>query len=302
MRPKVSVVIPTYERSNFLRLTLESIAAQTFKNFEVIVVDDGSPNDEAEKTCAEFSFCKYLKIENSGGPARPRNRGIDMAKGKYIAFVDDDDLWMPEKLAKQVEILDNHLDYGLVHGYCECIDEHGNPIGKFVGKPGTPDVKHGDCFFKMIGNWTVMMPTPLIRVEIVKESKGFNEHVAPAIEDVEFFTRLSLLTKFWFIDEPLVWYRTHQGNISGNKENYRDLPIVLKRIAEDAFLKGNISFTHLKTIKQRIYVRFKVNGSKGLTIENSQKRFKLLKSSTFIGDLVNYKLLDMKLKLKSKRE
>jgi glycosyltransferase involved in cell wall biosynthesis len=298
MNPKVSVVIPTYERAKFLKLTLESIADQTFKDFEVIVIDDGSRNDDARKVCDEFSFCRYLKIENSGGPAKPRNRGIDMAKGKYIAFVDDDDLWMPEKLAMQVTILDQNPEFGLVHSYCECINKDGKRIGAIVGKPGTPDVKHGDCFFKMIGNWTVMMPTPLIRTEIVKLSKGFNELITPSTEDVEFFTRLSLLTKFWFINQPLVWYRTHQGNISGNKENYKDKSFALKRIAEDAFLANRITEHELRAIYKRLYIHFVLKGSKDLSKELVTPRKMLLKSSNGFGDLVKYLFLDVKLKLK----
>ena len=298
MNPKVSIVIPTYNRADYLRITLQSIKNQTFRDFEVIVVDDGSPNDEAKEVCADFSFCKYVKIENSGGPAKPRNVGIDMAKGQYIAFVDDDDLWFPEKLEKQVTILEENPDYGLVHSYCECIDEQGNTIGKIVGKPGTPDVKHGDCFFKMIGNWTVMMPTPLIRGEIVAKSRGFDIFVTPSTEDVEFFTRLALLTKFWFINEPLVWYRVHQGNISGNKANYQDLPIYLKHIAEDAYLKGIIDERQFRKLRNRLFINYFMKGSRGVTKHTKAKRMKLLKATSLFLEFFQFAALTFKLKLK----
>ena len=267
MTPKVSIVIPTYKRSNYLKLTLESIAAQTFKDFEAIVVDDGSPDDSAEIVCKAFDFCHYVKITNSGGPAKPRNMGIELAKGKYIAFVDDDDLWLPEKLEKQVAILDNHEHYGLVHCFCKSIDSKGELTGQLVGKPSAPDVKHGDCFLKMIASWTVMMPTPLIRTEIVRTIKGFNERIPPATEDREFFTRISLHTKFWFINEALVLYRSHSENISLIKDNYRDGLVILHRIAEDAYLESSISYRDFLEIKKRIilklhYREFKFGKSK----------------------------------------
>ena len=298
MNPKVSIVIPTYNRADYLRITLQSIKNQTFRDFEVIVVDDGSPNDEAKEVCADFSFCKYVKIENSGGPAKPRNVGIDMAKGQYIAFVDDDDLWFPEKLEKQVTILNSHPEYGLVHGYCACINENGQQTGAFVGKPGTPDFKHGDCFLKMIGNWTVMMPTPLVRADVVKLSKGFNEFVNGAAADVEFFTRLSKLTKFWFINEPLVWYRVHQGNISGNKENYQDLPIYLKRIAEDAYLEGIIDERQFWKLRRRLFINYFMKGSRGVTKHTKAKRMKLLKATSLFLEFFQFAALTFKLKLK----
>jgi glycosyltransferase involved in cell wall biosynthesis len=300
MNPKVSIIIPTYNRADYLRITLQSIKNQTFHDFEVIVVDDGSPNDEANKVCAEFSFCRYLKIENSGGPAKPRNVGIDLAKGQYIAFVDDDDLWFPDKLEKQVAILNSHPDYGLVHSYCACIDENGQPTGEIVGKPGTPDIKHGNCFFKMIGNWTVMMPTPLIRRELIKQIKGFNELITPAVEDVEFFTRISRITKFWFINESLAFYRVHDANISGTNSRYKDKEIYLNSIAEDAFLHGEISKKLLLKIKKRLYVNLMLQNLSGLDINEIQKRQFLLICADSICNIFLFKYLKIKVNVKLK--
>ena len=87
----VSVIIPTYNRTHFLKETLNSIVSQTYSNIEIIVVDDGTPGDDNEKLCSEYNNLTYIKINNSGGPASPRNVGISNSKGKYIAFVDDDE-------------------------------------------------------------------------------------------------------------------------------------------------------------------------------------------------------------------
>lgn len=258
--PTVSVIIPTYNRSKYLKLTLQSILNQTFDDIEVIVVDDGSPNDEAETVCKAFDKVSYYKIENSGGPAKPRNYGLSKAKGKYIAFTDDDDIWLPNKLEQQVNILDHHSDYGLVHGYCDVIDEHGELTGEVVGRPGSPDVKHGDVKLKMIGNWTLMTATPLLRRTLIDKVGVFNEDMPPAGEDVEYWTRCSFRTKFYYLDKALVHYRIHSGNISASDKYYIDVPLYLKKAVKSAELTkedrnlmlNSLSLSQAKYVKKNL--------------------------------------------------
>lgn len=237
----VSIIIPTYNRSAFLKETLESISNQTYTDYEVFVIDDGSPNDEAKEVCELFEKVNYFKIENSGGPAKPRNIGIEKAKGKYFAFVDDDDIWLPQKLEIQVAILDNNSTFGLVHCCCEVVDENGELKNIIVGRPGTPDVKHGDVSLRMMGNWTIMMPTPILRKEVVDIVGFFNEEIPAGLEDVEFWTRCSFFTSFYYIDEALALYRVHSGNISGNSAKYIELPLYLKKVLSGVYDKGKIS-------------------------------------------------------------
>lgn len=231
--PLVSVIIPTYKRTDYLKLTLQSVLNQTFKDFEIIVVDDGTPNDDNLFLCQTFYKVKYIKIENSGGPAKPRNVGIRQAKGKYIAFVDDDDLWLTDKLEKQVAILENNPDFDLIHCCCQVIDENGIEGNTIIGRPGTPEVKHGDVAMRMMGNWTVMMPTPLVRLEIIKRVGFFNEIIPPALEDIEYWTRCSFAGKFFYLDEPLVQYRVHAKNISKDNPDYFYLPLFMKSILQN---------------------------------------------------------------------
>lgn len=231
--PLVSVIIPTYNRPSLLKETLESISAQSYQTVEVIVVDDGTSGNENEQLCASYPKILYTKIENSGGPSKPRNTGIKLAKGKYIAFVDDDDLWLPKKLEKQIAILEAHPDYGLVHTPCKVIDLEGNETGVVVGKPGSPDVKHGDVKMRMMGNWTLMMPSVLIRKTILDRVGFFNEAMPQAGEDVEFWTRCSFYTKFYYLSEPLVFYRKHQSNSTILKEKYIELPQHLKKVLDE---------------------------------------------------------------------
>lgn len=241
INPLVSVVVTTYNRTDYLKLTLESILNQTLSDFEVIVIDDGTANNLNEELCNQFEKVKYFKIENSGGPARPRNFGIREAQGKYIAFLDDDDLWLPEKLERQVAILEKNADYGLVHTCCDVIDENGKLKNVVIGRPGTPDVKHGDVSLRMVGNWTLMTSSVIIRKEVLEKVGVFNEQMPAAGEDVEFWVRCSFATKFYYIDESLVLYRVHTGNISGSSAKYIELPLYLKKVLGEVYDKEKIS-------------------------------------------------------------
>src|SRR5690349_3602213 len=103
--PKVSVIIPTYNRAQFIARAVDSVLEQTYKDFEIIVIDDGSSDNTQEILKAYEGKIRYVYQQNKGISAA-RNRGIQEAKGEYIAFLDSDDVWKPEKLSVQVAILD----------------------------------------------------------------------------------------------------------------------------------------------------------------------------------------------------
>lgn len=262
----VSIIIPTYNRTQYLKLTLDSIKNQNFKDYEVIVIDDGTPGDDNLLLCENYEKVAYVKIPNSGGPSKPRNIGISKAVGKYIAFVDDDDIWLPNKLEKQVQILEQNPEFGLVHGCCEVINNEGILQGKIVGRPGKPEVKHGDVNMRMIGNWTVMMPTSFVRKEVVDKVGYFNEEMPAAGEDVEFWTRCSFETKFYYLDNPMVYYRIHNENISSQTKEYINLPLYLKnvidfyhktnRLSSDDYslLKNKLCFMQLKELNKTTFI------------------------------------------------
>ncbi len=223
--PVVSVIIPTFKRPSYLRQAIDSVLSQSFQDFEIIVVDDGSPGDENEIICLNTPKCKYIKIPNSGGPSHPRNIGIQAAKGKYLAFLDDDDLFFSDKLKIQVSVLDANPNYGIIHGYIILIDEKGDFLNKISGKPGSPNVKHGNVVPRMIGNFTLMTSTVVMRRDLIDQVGLFNEQMPPAGEDVEFWTRCAFYTDFYYLDKPLVLYRVHNYAISKNINNYKDLSL-----------------------------------------------------------------------------
>lgn len=246
--PLVSVIIATYNRVGYLKLTIESVVNQTYNNIEVIVVDDGSLNNDASDLCKIYNNISYFKTHNSGGPASPRNCGLRQAKGKYVAFLDDDDLWLPYKIEQQVKILETNPTFGLVHGPCKVIDKNGKPSGEIIGRPGSTSVKHGNVKLKMMGNWTLMMPTPLIAISVLKKVGNFNTNIPSALEDVEFWTRCSFYTNFYYLDQPLALYRVHDSNISAFNKNYVHLPLYLKKVLENQYKKAYLTNSQYKKL------------------------------------------------------
>ena len=133
LAPEVSVIIPTYNCSDFIAETLESVANQTFQNFECILIDDLSSDNttDAINELIQIYGSKFKLIEsqyNSGGPAIPRNKGIEVAKGKYICFLDADDIWHKDKLLHQVLFLDGNPEMDLVATETILIDKNSNKI------------------------------------------------------------------------------------------------------------------------------------------------------------------------------
>ena len=110
-QPTVSVVIPVYNGDRYLAEAITSVLDQTYKNFELIVVDDGSTDGSAE-IAKSYKQAVLYTFQPNGGLSKARNTGLALARGKYIAFLDHDDLWLPHKLARQVTYLDSHPDVG----------------------------------------------------------------------------------------------------------------------------------------------------------------------------------------------
>jgi len=131
MDPLISVVIPTYNRAAYLGRALQSVFAQTFKDFEVIVVDDGSTDNTADIVNAWKDKIHYFYQKNQGR-AVARNKGIELAKGKYIAWLDSDDEWYPDRLARQVPVMEKNADTGMTLGHIDFIDQDNKKLDKLT--------------------------------------------------------------------------------------------------------------------------------------------------------------------------
>lgn len=195
--PKVSVIIPTKNGERYLREALESVMAQTFQDFEIIVVDDASTDGTAAiaKSCPRV---RYIYRERSEGVSRARNTAIRSAQGQYLASLDCDDLWFPEKLALQVPILDQEPFVGVIYSDQEWVDQAGRTI-KVVPHSNWP--KGWDRYF--CGGHNVGPSTMLVRKELV-EKIGFYDEELWANEDKDLNIRLHDVCQMRCVSKALI--------------------------------------------------------------------------------------------------
>lgn len=204
--PRVSVIIPTYNREAFIGEAIKSVLDQSYKDFEVIVVDDGSTDRTSLEVEKFGSKVKYIHQPNSER-AVARNKGVENSSGELIAFLDSDDVWAPAKLEEQIKILDNDSEIIMTYGQSLRIDQKSNKI-----KPAKRQLEgySGNVFESLLMRNFVGSPTPLVRREQFTETRGFETKYIP-YEDWELWLRLSLKGKFHFIEKPLAFYRVHPG-------------------------------------------------------------------------------------------
>ncbi len=199
--PPVSVVVPTFERREAALRAVASVLAQSYSRFEVIVVDDGSTDGTAERLAALGDPRLSILRQPNGGVARARNRGLAAARGAYIAFLDDDDAWHPEKLGHQVAALEAApARTGFCHTAIELRDE-----GALVETRRA--LAQGDVFLPLLLTNQVHAPTSsgMIRREVYEAVGGFDPNF-PAIEDWEWLLRVARLYHFVAVDRPLCRY------------------------------------------------------------------------------------------------
>jgi glycosyltransferase involved in cell wall biosynthesis len=220
MPPKVSVVIPTYRHRDYILETLTSVFRQTFQDYEVIVVNDGSPDDTAQVLAPLVcqGRIRYLEQPNAGQGAA-RNRGIREAQGQYVALLDDDDLWPPDKLAWQVQALEAAPEVVLVFGP-EVHFRDGDVRGEAVPRVPAPvqqrQAPAGDCLADFLRRNRIMsVGQTLIRGAALRALGGFDEAIWGA-DDYELFLRLARRGRFVFEPHVALFYRRHPHNASRN--------------------------------------------------------------------------------------
>jgi len=212
MHPKVSVIIPTYNRANFLRSAIQSVLNQTFKDFEVIVVDDAS-TDDTRQIVHEFADDRIRYIahnENKGGSAS-RNIGIKSSKGKFIAFLDDDDIWMPTKLEKQLFLLNMNPEVNVVYTGARSIDKNGK-VGSQLKNPSLKGNIYPAILKK---NYVGSCSYVLVRRDCFDVTSFFDEKL-PSNQDWDLWIRMAKHSQFDYVNETLVLYRIHQERISSD--------------------------------------------------------------------------------------
>lgn len=208
MNDLVSIIMPSYNTAKFIGQTIKSVLAQTYTNWELIIVDDCS-TDNTDKVVSSFLYdnrIRYYKNKVNSGAAVSRNRALKKANGKWIAFLDSDDLWMPEKLMWQIKFMNKHNFYFSYTNYSE-IDESGKPNGITVTGPKRI-TKTGMFNYCWPGCLTIMYDASkigLIQIEDIKKNN-----------DYAMWLKVCKKTDCYLLDEILASYRKRNGSISNH--------------------------------------------------------------------------------------
>jgi len=207
--PLISVIVPTYRRSAYLADTLDSVFSQTLREFEVIVVEDGS-RDAGETLARYGDRVQYLWQPNQGVGAA-RNFGVSRARGEWFAFIDDDDLWLPEKLERQVAAAEREPEMGMFHTdhYALVDGERKVP----VRTPPRDRVPTGWVAKDLFLNNFIVMSSVMIRRAPFTRVGGFSATTRFAA-DLELWLRLARVCPIAFVAEPLTIYRDHDRSLS----------------------------------------------------------------------------------------
>jgi glycosyltransferase involved in cell wall biosynthesis len=208
--PLVSVIIPVYNGEKYVRETIRSVAGQSDQRFEIIAINDGSPDNSwqiLEDLKKEIGHQLIIHTVENGGVSRARNTGVRSSRGKYLAFIDQDDLWTPEKIKEQVALLESDPSMSICFTNESIIDDQGNLIKENVlslGPRNRGSILEALLFDNFIPISSVMMPR-----EVFDRIGGFRVEYALA-EDYDLLLRAAELGTAGFIDKPLLEYRTHK--------------------------------------------------------------------------------------------
>ncbi len=240
---KVSIIIPVYNGEKYLSETLDSIIGQIFTDWEIVAVNDGS-TDNSHTILQEYksklgSKMKIIDQENSGVSVA-RNVAIDNSEGRYFAFIDSDDVWLPEKLEKQIAILDDNPDVALVYSdLLDLVRENTNTRKQILNKK----LHRGHIFEPLFYFNFIPLSSVVVKKEIIEKYGNFDAHYK-IIQDYDLLLRIAEDNVIDYVDESLLLYRIHENNISGNVERKEreNLELIQKWLQRKPYLANSFSF------------------------------------------------------------
>ncbi len=249
-RSSVSVVIPTYNRANIVLRALRSVFDQTDPVQEVLLIDDGSTdNTEAVVRQAYGARVRYIRQANAGVSAA-RNRGIRASHSDLVAFLDSDDLWLPEKTRLQVEFMHQHPAFGMVLCDVERVSEDGSLIDVLRRREVLP--ADGMIFRDVLRNSALVPASAMVRREVFDSVGVFDESLRTA-EDLDFHLRVARLWPIGVVERPLVRAIRGHGGLSAAPSAYDDLVAVYLKIA--TLVRGEVPPEELDTAVASAYLR-----------------------------------------------
>ncbi|MDR3574629.1 MAG: glycosyltransferase [Anaerolineaceae bacterium] len=213
MDPRISVILPVYNAERYLAAAIDSILAQTYPDFELIIINDCS-SDHTPEILSAYTDQRMRVINNASNLklSKSLNLGIEIARGSYIARMDADDISLPERFEKQVAFLEKHPDIGVLGCWVKRIDNLGNITGKVVYET-QPEAIKWELFFRT----PLAHPTVMMQAAVIKSSGGFSNDIHAAV-DYECWTRLIKTTRFANLPEFLLLYRMHSENMTSTQE------------------------------------------------------------------------------------
>lgn len=252
--PLVSVIVGVYNKERFVGECLRSVLAQTYANWELIVVDDASTDGslaEAERAVGGDSRARILRRkDNSGHPGVARNQALREATGQYVAFLDADDRWHDDKLERQVAFMERHPGYPFTHARCMVIDAQGQSMGL---RHGGHYPANGDCLGALLEHCFICTSSVMIRMDALKQVGEFSEEPCfKSGQDYEFFVRCARAFPVAMPEETLVDYRWFDGSVSRNPQNWKSMPTDFVRhvlfLCRPELWKGRIAKDRMRDI------------------------------------------------------
>ena len=237
--PRVSVIMNCLNCAKYLREAIDSVYAQTYTNWEIIFWDNASTDDSAEIAKSYDSKLRYFCGETTVPLGHARNLAIENARGKCIAFLDCDDMWLPEKLEKQMELLEKNPDVMLVYSNSCTVDYMGNVL-KISFDSGKPE--RGEIFNELLSRYNfIPLLTVVIRKDVLDEVGLFDNRYNVA-EEYDLFLRIAYKHPVDYVEEPLARYRVHESNVSHNRDAgiREELEILNTWLRSDPVLKREL--------------------------------------------------------------
>lgn len=260
-KPLISIITPLFNSEKYIGETIQSVINQTYERWEMIIVDDCSTDESRDIVKSYQQKDSRIKLiesdENFGGAARPRNTGLHYANGEYVAFLDSDDVWLHEKLAKQIAFMQANTDVDICHSLANTIDEKGVEHGFFDNQRLYRKLK----FF--VSDKNILFYTNYINInsslmKINHEIMFDEDKNLVAIADWKYWIdNIKSGKKFYLLKEVMLNYRVRQGSISnrGSDLIYRRSIYLMSKM----FLEKRISFIHFFVAVFFSFIKMKIN-------------------------------------------
>jgi glycosyltransferase involved in cell wall biosynthesis len=251
--PRVSVVIPTYNCERFLERAIRSVLAQTYRDYELIIVDDGSTDGTQSVVAGYGDAVRYMYHPNQGASAA-RNSAISQATGEFIAYLDADDLWSPNKLALQVEYLDEHPTCGFVHTEVAVIDEHDAILHACFNRDTGRAVPQGRCVGDVLQRSHIQTLTVLER-RVVFDDVGYFDLRLPVAQDYLHWILIVLRGyEIGYLSDPLGSYRWRAGSLmSSQRRLLNDFVKIYDIILNEYDLERTHGAEIVRIVKTQLY-------------------------------------------------